>query len=660
MIVAINYADLKFRNAQKFNEITAIHKGKADKVISYFPKDIDDSFKRKNKNILEQKRGNGYWLWKPYFIKRTLERMNEGDYLVYLDSGAFYINDVRHLTRQMEKDDQNIMAFELPFKERRYTKRDVFVVMECDTETYTDTNQRMATMIIFRKDRKSAQFVNEWLYYCQYEDILTDAPNHMGRDNYKEFIDHRHDQSIFSVLSKKYEIKAYGDPSQFGRLPKMFWGDEIDRLAVVPVYPQIIAEHREYALNKSIFWEQMIYAHAPVRIAELYHEGIFGKIQTKKKIAVLTDNMPIRENIYGFGMYKVVNRLLKALGSNVDTIIVTDRNYNDGKTDPVLRGKITAVNKFHKMDDLGFSDIWFFIEIGRTICRLRRRGIQNIFIPLGANYKELRRAYLVSKIYHMRVSIYVVDDFIEHYYRISGSTERLQFEKKIVRYLRGVNRIFVISKGMKNRMECLTGKKTILLPLPYEYKEEITEDWTGQNQIMFVGSINRLYIQGIKDTAEIIDKINQERGANIRLLFTYRNATEVKRLIGNYKCICSRRIEQEGELRKEIKNSMFCIMPYSDEEELSLLQKTSFPSKLIEYMSSARFIVIYGSDKNSAQQYFEENHLPQVIYGRDKGMLEKCIVRLLDEKADYSRRYLAVLEQSHSPKCIREKLMRYL
>ncbi len=659
MIVAINYADLKFKKAQKFNKATAIHKGKVDEVVSYSPQDIDTLFHDKNSSILKQKRGNGYWLWKPYFIERTLEGLREGDYLVYLDSGAFYIRDVRYLIRQMEKDSQDIMAFELPFKEKRYTKRDVFVAMGCDEAKYTDTNQRMATMIVFKKSGQSMQFVKEWLYYCQYEDIITDAPNHLGGDNYREFADHRHDQSIFSVLSKKYDMKAYRDPSQFGRLTEMFWGSSMDKLTTEPCYPQIIAEHREYEVNRNLLWEQMIYAYAPKRIARLYHEGFFGKLQTKNKIAVLTDNMPIKEEVYGYGMYKVVNRLLKALGGVADTVIITDRNYDAVKIDSALEGKIVTANKFHNMNHK-FSDICFLIETGRAISSLRKKGIRKVFIPLGADYEELKRAYLLSRVYHMNVSVYIVDDFIEYQRKIIGNAEGFKLEQRVVKYLKEINRIFVISKGMKERIDSLTGKRTILLPLPYEVREKDIMNGAVQSQIMFIGSINKLYIQGIKDIAEVVDKVNREKELNIKLLFTYKNATEVKRLVGNYKCICSQRFEEEGELRKEMRKSMFCIMPYSDDDAFALLQRTSFPSKLIEYMSSARFIVVYGNDQNAAQQYFDENNLPQVIHGRDKDLLEKCIVKLMEEPADYGKAYTNVLKKRHSFKCIREKLIRYM
>ena len=38
--------------------------------------------------ILANKRGYGYWLWKPYLIMKTLEQMNDNDILVYADCGC--------------------------------------------------------------------------------------------------------------------------------------------------------------------------------------------------------------------------------------------------------------------------------------------------------------------------------------------------------------------------------------------------------------------------------------------------------------------------------------------------------------------------------------------------------------------------------------------
>ena len=76
-LVDISYANEKYIKVSKLNRICAIRVGRADRAIIYTPNDIDADFTRENKEILSASRGNEYWLWKPYFIKKTLEQMNE-------------------------------------------------------------------------------------------------------------------------------------------------------------------------------------------------------------------------------------------------------------------------------------------------------------------------------------------------------------------------------------------------------------------------------------------------------------------------------------------------------------------------------------------------------------------------------------------------------
>lgn len=288
MIVAINYSDRKYKEAQKFNSMTAVTKGKADKVISYSPKDIDAEFKRKNEKILRKKRGAGYWLWKPYIIQKTLRSMRNGDYLVYLDSGAFYINNVRHLIKQMEKDAQYIMAFEIPFRECHWTKRDVFICMGCDEPQYAETNQRMGGIIVIKKTEKAEQFVDDWLKYGQMGELITDAKNMEGEDNYVGFVENRHDQSIFSLLTKKYKIRAYEDPSQYGRFPDIYWGlggHRVKKRKCNCAYPQIVALHKIGKVTRRVYWEQMFFTYAPRVIVNFYiTSGLYDMLREILKL----------------------------------------------------------------------------------------------------------------------------------------------------------------------------------------------------------------------------------------------------------------------------------------------------------------------------------------------------------------------------------------
>ena len=107
MIIAVNYANQKFKRAQKFNSRTAIRFG-ADRVIEYTPDDIDADFYKKNKEVLSAKKGNGYYLWKPYFLNKAYQELQEGDYLIYTDSGAIYVDQIQKLIDCMEREHQDI------------------------------------------------------------------------------------------------------------------------------------------------------------------------------------------------------------------------------------------------------------------------------------------------------------------------------------------------------------------------------------------------------------------------------------------------------------------------------------------------------------------------------------------------------------------------
>lgn len=240
MIIAVNYADKKFRRAQKLNSRTAGQWG-ADRVIEYGPDDIDEAFRRRNKEILDTPRGGGYYLWKPYFYRKAYDELGEGDYLVYIDSGAVYINKIQYLIDCMEQEETPLMIFSLEREriEKGNTKRDAFVLTGCDEARYTDTPQSIGGYFVCKKAPEVEAYLDEVLQYAQDIRIISDKPNVMGLPNYAEFADHRHDQSVISLMSKKYGFKRFRDPSQFGMTNR--YETEVERRST---YPQIVDSHR--------------------------------------------------------------------------------------------------------------------------------------------------------------------------------------------------------------------------------------------------------------------------------------------------------------------------------------------------------------------------------------------------------------------------------
>lgn len=240
MKLLINFASKNFRKQQKLNSTTGLKEGLFDEVTSYSTQDIEREFFKKNKKILNQERGNGYWLWKPYFIKKTLDSLSYGDFLFYCDSGSYFIRSISPLIDIMIKNGVDLMVFGLTDKEKIWTKRDAFVLMDCDSIKYSESNQRLSGFSLWRKSSFTINLINEFLYFAQDERIITDLENQCGYPNYPGFKEHRHDQSIFSLLTKKYNLPAYRDPSQWGNGAKQYYANSD--------YDQIIEHTRERSI----------------------------------------------------------------------------------------------------------------------------------------------------------------------------------------------------------------------------------------------------------------------------------------------------------------------------------------------------------------------------------------------------------------------------
>ena len=132
--------------------------------------------------------------------------MKEGDYIIYTDAGIVYLNSTRNIINFMEKENTEIWAFQLRNLEKYWTKRDPFILLCLLSSLYSDTPQYMAGIQIYRKSKFTEKFLEDLLYYSQDKRIITDMPNTQKYNNYDGFKENRHDQSIFSLLIKKYGL----------------------------------------------------------------------------------------------------------------------------------------------------------------------------------------------------------------------------------------------------------------------------------------------------------------------------------------------------------------------------------------------------------------------------------------------------------------------
>jgi predicted DNA-binding transcriptional regulator AlpA len=369
------YADARFHHARQRLVKSALVHG-VDQVHAFGPADIQGTeFFRCHAGMLNQQRGGGYWLWKPYLIRRVLGEARPGDLVLYVDSGAEITAPVAGLA-DVCRNAGGILIFRNHERKNRYwTKRDCYVLMECDTEACYAADQANAAFAGFIAGQDAESFVDDWLTNCTDPRVLTDAPNECGLPDLPDFIEHRHDQSVLSLLAFKKGLYLYRDPSQSGnhqKLPEARVPEEYLDLpyAAQPcersTYPTLFEHHRVTTAPPTVAKRSVAWAKAKVRewVPKTWMNPYFGPDDVADSIAVNRrtlgevkkwfDPAADAKSQFGYGVPPSVRHLL-------------DRSVGSQPTVPDLIGHLAE----------SFGDQLNYLEIG---------------VSVGKNFYQLLRA----------------------------------------------------------------------------------------------------------------------------------------------------------------------------------------------------------------------------------------------------------------------------
>jgi len=236
--IHISYGDQLYAGSLKLLEKSSIEKGKVDQFIPYTKKWLEQTnFYKKNKFILKQNRGSGYWIWKPYIILNTFKQIDDGDIVMYTDAGMEVIEDLSPLYNIAKNEGYLIFRIAGHHLNKTWTKRDTFVLMNLDKEYYWNAIQTTASYSLWVKNKENINFLKEYQRFLRDPRIVTDLPNVSGQPNFLEFRDHRHDQSVLSLMTLRNKMNRHRDPSQYGN-------NEVLEFSNSP-YKQMFNHHRK-------------------------------------------------------------------------------------------------------------------------------------------------------------------------------------------------------------------------------------------------------------------------------------------------------------------------------------------------------------------------------------------------------------------------------
>lgn len=220
-IYFITYGTSKYELSKKHLLFLAQKSEIFEKCFGFNENNLNEDFKLEFSQLLNSKKGDGFWVWKQDIISQTLDLVNEDDLVVYCDAGTsfnfyakkrFYeyiemLNDSKHSNFRIMSEKQNI--------EKYWTSKELFNYFNIDLKSnIANTTQFEAGHMIFKNNEETRDYINEFKKVVIVdENLINDTYN--SSPQIEGFNSVRHDQSIFSLLSKIHGCVSVENETKF-------------------------------------------------------------------------------------------------------------------------------------------------------------------------------------------------------------------------------------------------------------------------------------------------------------------------------------------------------------------------------------------------------------------------------------------------------------
>jgi hypothetical protein len=170
-----------------------------------------------NKNIFRN-RGFGFWSWKPHLILDIFKKASIGDVICYADSGC----QISSLATEKFKENIHLckrnksLFFHMPnILEKHYTKYKLLKYFDCENDQLLLCSpQIQATYFYLEVCFENLMLIQNWARLSISNNFsYIDDTDSYGYDN--TFKEHRHDQSILSILVKRANLKTFPHEDSF-------------------------------------------------------------------------------------------------------------------------------------------------------------------------------------------------------------------------------------------------------------------------------------------------------------------------------------------------------------------------------------------------------------------------------------------------------------
>jgi hypothetical protein len=168
MIYFFSYGDDNYKTSKERLRQEAINFGLFNQVDMYGTEDLTKEFIEKTSPYILMTRGAGYWLWKSYLLKKTFEKMNDGDICVYVDAGCtispYGRETFQEYVRLLNNSDSGIIRFVYKnTPEEMFTTEKVFEYFgKQNDKEFRNTDILMNGIFLMKKCQNSSKYVEDY------------------------------------------------------------------------------------------------------------------------------------------------------------------------------------------------------------------------------------------------------------------------------------------------------------------------------------------------------------------------------------------------------------------------------------------------------------------------------------------------------------------
>jgi hypothetical protein len=177
----------------------------------------------------KDKRGLGWFWWKPLLVFEAFKTMADGDVCLLLDADTYPASAPSLLPLFDLARRDGIVCFDCSGRlQKHWCRRDAYICMAQDEPKYHESQAGCARFGLFKKgDWRALQFLIEWWAYnlnplanTREKDGERDVPSKLGPElpdfdttRGSGFCEHRTEQAIYTLLAHKYGVPLQPEAS---------------------------------------------------------------------------------------------------------------------------------------------------------------------------------------------------------------------------------------------------------------------------------------------------------------------------------------------------------------------------------------------------------------------------------------------------------------